>query len=292
MSTGSSSAPEPHRHREVAESFGIDPVRYDHARPRYPETMIQRIVAASPGPAVLDVGCGTGIVARQFVSAGCTVFGVEPDARMAQFARGTGVEVEVAAFEAWEPAGRVFDAVVAGTAWHWIDPVAGAAKAASVLRPGGVLAPFGTVHELPEPVARAFADTYRRLVPDSPFAVDPGSGRSLLDAYEGLYLRAAEGIRQVGGFDEPNIWRYDWQRVQGRADLLDLVSTSGGMTRLPADLVDELLRAVGGAVDDLGGSVTVSYATWGLTALRTVKIPVADTLHDQQTPMDRCSSIT
>ena len=56
---------------------------------------------------------------------------------MAEVARRRGLAVEVAAFEAWEPAGRRFDAVVAGQAWHWIDPDAGAAKAAEVLRPGG-----------------------------------------------------------------------------------------------------------------------------------------------------------
>ncbi|MGW3626958.1 methyltransferase domain-containing protein [Streptomyces sp. NPDC000880] len=31
----------------------------------------------------LDVGCGTGIAARQFQAVGCRVLGVEPDARMA-----------------------------------------------------------------------------------------------------------------------------------------------------------------------------------------------------------------
>ena len=118
---------EPHRHREVAESFGSDPERYERARPRYPDAMVNRIVAASPGPDVLDVGCGTGIAARQLQAAGCRVLGVDPDARMADLARRHGVDVEVAAFEAWDPAGRDFDAVVAGQAWHWIDPVAGAA---------------------------------------------------------------------------------------------------------------------------------------------------------------------
>ncbi|MFB9838760.1 class I SAM-dependent methyltransferase, partial [Actinoallomurus acaciae] len=126
---------EAHQAREMAESFGVDPERYDRARPRYPDALVERIVAASPGPRVLDVGCGTGIEARQFQAAGCTVLGVDPDARMAGFARRTGVEVEVATFETWDPAGRVFDAVVAGQAWHWVDPVAGAAKAAQVLRP-------------------------------------------------------------------------------------------------------------------------------------------------------------
>ena len=69
--SGSRSRPEPHRHRQVAESFGGDAERYDRTRPRYPDAMVERIVAASPGPDVLDVGCGTGIEARQFQAAGC-----------------------------------------------------------------------------------------------------------------------------------------------------------------------------------------------------------------------------
>jgi ubiquinone/menaquinone biosynthesis C-methylase UbiE len=49
--------------------------------------MVDRIVAASPGPDVLDVGCGTGIAARQFQAAGCRVVGIDVDARMAEWAR-------------------------------------------------------------------------------------------------------------------------------------------------------------------------------------------------------------
>lgn len=107
----------------------------------------------SPGADFLDVGCGTGIEARQFLAAGCTVLGVETDARMVDFARGTGLDVEVATSEAWESAGRTFDAVVSGTARHRVDPIAGAAKAVRILRPGGLLAPFGQMYQLPPTVA-------------------------------------------------------------------------------------------------------------------------------------------
>src|SRR5208283_5405168 len=172
----------PHHYRQIAESFGSDAERYDRARPRYPNALVQRIVAASPGPDLLDVGCGTGIEARQFQAAGCNVLGVEPDARMADFARRSGIEVEVATFEAWDPAGREFDAVVAGTAWHWVDPVAGAAKAAQVLRPAGLLAAFWHVFQLPPGVWEALAAVFQRVAPDSPFTFNLQPARQALDA--------------------------------------------------------------------------------------------------------------
>ena len=50
----------------MAESFGTDAEGYDRARPGYPGALVERIIAGSPGPSVLDVGCGTGIAARQF----------------------------------------------------------------------------------------------------------------------------------------------------------------------------------------------------------------------------------
>ena len=39
--------------------------------------MVDRIVAASPGPDVLDVGCGTGIAARQFQRSFVLAEGIE-----------------------------------------------------------------------------------------------------------------------------------------------------------------------------------------------------------------------
>ena len=260
---------EPHQHRQIAESFGSDAERYDRARPRYPDPMVERIVAASPGPDVLDVGCGTGIEARQFQAAGCMVLGVEPDARMADFARRTGVEVEVATFETWESAGRAFDAVIAGTAWHWVDPVAGAAKAAQVLRPGGRLAPFHHVFQSPPEVMEALAKVYRRVVPDSPFNLSSQLTRLALDAYQPLFAKIADGIREVGGFSDPEQWRFDWEQSYTRGAWLDQMPTHGALTQLPPDKLAEVLEGVGAAIDAMGGSFTMHYTTVAVTAART-----------------------
>ena len=59
---------------------------------------------------------------------------------MAEQSRQGGTGTEVVKFEDWDPAGRSFDAVTAAHAWHWVDPAAGAARAAAVLRPNGRLA--------------------------------------------------------------------------------------------------------------------------------------------------------
>ncbi|SDH14374.1 class I SAM-dependent methyltransferase [Nonomuraea jiangxiensis] len=254
----------PHKARQIAESFGIDAERYDRARPPYPEALVRRIMAAAPGRDVVDVGCGTGIEARQFLAAGCAVLGVEPDARMAEFARRSGVEVEVATFESWEAAGRTFDAVVAGQSWHWVDPVTGAAKAARVLRPGGLLAAFAHVYDAPPPIAEALADAMRRVVPDSPFGSGPP--RPAQEVYQQMFATFADGIRQAGAFGEPELWRFDWERHYTRAEWLDLLPTTGGLTRLTPDQLAEVLEAVGAAVDAAGGGFTMPYTTLAVIA--------------------------
>lgn len=250
----------------MADSFGADARRYDQARPGYPDALVTRIIASIPGPAVLDVGCGTGIAARQFQAAGCTVLGVEPDARMADFARARGLQVEVEAFEAWQPDGRTFDAVIAAQSWHWVDPVTGPMKAAHMLRPGGRLAIFGHVYEPPAEVAEPFAAAYRRAAPDSPLNGQPA--RRPLDLYQAAYAKFADQIRETGQFTDPEQWRFDWDQSYTRGQWLDLLPTTGGLTQLPPAQLADVLNAVGDAIDSLGGRFTMNYTTLTTTAVR------------------------
>ncbi|MFI0408427.1 class I SAM-dependent methyltransferase [Actinomadura sp. 3N508] len=258
---------EPHRHREMAESFGADAERYDRARPRYPAELIERIVAAAPGPDVLDVGCGTGIAARQLRAAGAEVLGVEPDARMADLARRHGIAADVATFEDWDPAGREFDAVVAAQAWHWIDPDAGAAKAARILRPGGLLSVFWNAQQLPSEVAEALADVCRRVIPDSP--IDFGTfTRPAADLYSPGLDKAAAGMHRAGAFGEPDRRRFRWERSYTRDEWLDQLPTFGAFTRLPPDRLAEVRDGVAPVLDRLGGGLLVAYTTLAISAVR------------------------
>lgn len=256
----------PHQHRQVAESFGADPDRYDRARPRYPQALVDRIVAALPGPDVLDVGIGSGIAARQFRAAGCRVTGVEPDARMAGLARHHGFEVDEATFEEWDPAGRTFDGVIAAQSWHWVDPAAGAARAARVLRPGGRLAVFWNVAQPPPEATEAFAAVHQRLAPDllgaRAYQTPAQAG------YSAILTPAADAIRAAAAFSEPQQWQVDWEQVYTRDEWLEVIPTQGLFSQLPPATAAELLTGIGAAIDALGGSFTMRYAAVALTATR------------------------
>jgi SAM-dependent methyltransferase len=252
---------EPHLLRDVAESFGIDASRYDRARPAYPDELIQRVIAASPGTDFLDVGCGTGIGARQYRAAGINVLGVDVDTRMAEFARQTGIDVEIGKFEEWDSRGRSFDAVVAGQAWHWVDPVLGAAKAARVLRQDGLLALYWHVFDPPAEVADPFEDVLSRVAPHGPLKT-PG-----LDLQQRNLSRAVDGIHTAGGFGEPEQWRFEWQRHYTRDEWLDHLATTGQLTVLPPEQLNTVLETVGAAIDSIGGDFTMQYVTLATAAI-------------------------
>jgi SAM-dependent methyltransferase len=213
---------------------------------------------------VLDVGCGTGIVARLFQAAGAEVLGVDPDERMAAQARPGGLEVEVARIEDWDPAGQTFDIAVAGQAWHWVDPVAGASAAGRALRPGGRLAVFWNSFRPPPGLGQAMTAAVQRVVPDAPL----GGGLPGPDGYARLADRAIGGMHEVKTFEKMETWFFDWERPYTRDEWLDAVPTFGGSNRMPAAQLNEVLAGIGAAIDGFGGRFTMGYTTVVATAVK------------------------
>ncbi|QPZ38365.1 class I SAM-dependent methyltransferase [Paramicrobacterium chengjingii] len=257
----------PHEHRGIAEGFGADAERYDRARPTYPPALTDAIMARSPGTSILDVGIGTGLSSRGLRDAGCTVLGVEPDERMAAVARRNGFAVETSRFEEWDPAGHRVDTIIAGQTWHWVDPVAGARKAAQVLDPDGLLVAFWNAGDPDPDVAAAFADVYQRIdtgLPFTPWA----SSESAVSGYGRFVDATRDGLEQAGGWSEPERWRFDWEATITTQAWLDQVPTSGGHNRLAPGVLAELLEGLGDAIDTLGGSFTMHYATVAIACTR------------------------
>jgi SAM-dependent methyltransferase len=142
--------------RRLRTTFDEVPELYDRARPLYPAELFDDLVAFAglrAGSRVLEIGCGTGQATLPLAERGFEVVCVELGEQLAAVAQRklagfSNVEVVNAVFEEWEADERSFDAVVAFTAFHWVDPGVKYEKAARLLRPGGALAVAETEHVL------------------------------------------------------------------------------------------------------------------------------------------------
>lgn len=244
-----------HTNRLRAESFGAGALAYDRARPSYPAELIDDLLADGPAD-VLDVGCGTGKAARLLAERGVQVLGVEIDERMADVARSHGIEVETDSFEAWEPAGRRFDLIVSGQAWHWVDPQVGAVKAVRLLRPGGLLAPFWNFSELEPEVRRRIDAAYARVERElgERSVIRSGAGPHTVPAH-------SEAVRATGLFASVEHHRYRWEKAYTRDEWLDFIQTHSDHSTLPVERLAALVAAVGAAIDEAGGVVHAQYTT-------------------------------
>src|SRR3954467_13362324 len=117
---------------------------YHAPRPPYPDALLDDLVALSglaPADRVLEIGAGTGIATAALAARGLAVVAVErvpelADVARANLAAAPAVEVLTGAFET-TPAHGAFDAVVAFSAFHWIDPEVRYQRVAALLRDGG-----------------------------------------------------------------------------------------------------------------------------------------------------------
>lgn len=142
--------------------------RYDATRQGYPAEIVDNIVANAaigPGAAVLEIGCGTGQLTRELAGRAFSLTAIDIGAAMVEAARRNVTDAtarfQVRSFEDFTGGGP-FDLIVSATAFHWVDPSVGLAKAARLLRPGGWLALLTTGERYPEPLQSSLHDLWMR----------------------------------------------------------------------------------------------------------------------------------
>jgi SAM-dependent methyltransferase len=117
-------------------------------RPRYPEEIVERIIAFAALPAhgrILEVGCGTGQMTLPFAQRGYAVLALDQGEQLAALAAKhcepyPQVRVVPCAFEAWQDMAASSDLFLSAQAFHWIAPPYGLARAAESLKAGGTIA--------------------------------------------------------------------------------------------------------------------------------------------------------
>lgn len=129
--------------------FGQAAKVYSAFRPEYPPAIfghILRLIPAERRNCAVDLGAGTGKATVELVKHFARVIAVEPDPLMAEKLRETEprAEVRLTTAEESEQAASSADLVNCATSLHWMDVPRVMLNVAGWLRPGGILAVYGS----------------------------------------------------------------------------------------------------------------------------------------------------
>jgi SAM-dependent methyltransferase len=239
---------------------------YDRVRPGYPGRLLDGAFGGRAIRDVLEVGCGTGQLTVDLIGRGLRVEAVEPGPKLALIAgrRAPMARIRVGRFEDVELADASFDALFSATAFHWVDPRVGWAKAARVLRQGGILALLGHVY-VTDAETRSTQEALRDIY-EAPWQL-----RDEEDLVEGALLRLDNISALWGWIENPVIAvaeagtlfgdvRFDAvpQRIDlSAAELLDLQRTTATHLSLDLSRRDRVEQAIPKLVARLGGSFPI-----------------------------------
>src|SRR6266508_3224728 len=236
-----------------ARSFGAAAADYDRYRPRYPDQLVDDVVAMLPGRRIVEVGAGTGIATAAFAARGMAMTCVEPDTAMAamllaKFAGDPDLHVDVATFEEWSaarPAGALrFDGLISAQAWHWTDPKRRWADAGAAVRSGGMIALFWNEDHYADPrVSDAYAAAYdRRGIEIRSVHKEPAPSS---DPDKIVDQKRPEGWPEVHAeadeyFTNLGTHRYHWTRRMSVADYVARINTTSAHLILAPEVRDDM----------------------------------------------------
>lgn len=217
---------------------------YDRARPGYPDALYDDLFALSglrAGDRVLEIGPGTGKATVPLAQRGLDVTGVELGGALAAVAQRNleaypSARVLHADVESWALERAGFDAVVAFTAFHWLDPQTKYQRCAQLLRAGGSLAVVQTQHVHPEGGDRFFEDVqdaYERAGEGRAPPLRPDDAGDLRDEFVAS-----------GRFEAPAVRRYLYE-VEYTADAyIDVLNTYSGHIAMPPSTREQLYEDI------------------------------------------------
>jgi SAM-dependent methyltransferase len=233
---------------------------YDRARPAYPTKMFADLQTAgviSSESNVLEIGAGSGQVTLDLAPLVGSVTALEPGERLATLARQRlsdfpSVVIVTSTLEDFAPPAHLFDAIVAGTSFHWVDPKVRFSRCAALLHSGGAIAVFWNLwdDQTRAPFSQ-FADLYGDLAPSLGTHRMPSGSTPEPEGEPGREL-----------FEQWEHRDYYWELDYQAAAFTDMLATHSAYRMIPNQERQSLLEAMKLRIDtELGGTIVLPYVT-------------------------------
>jgi SAM-dependent methyltransferase len=229
---------------------------YDRHRPGYPVEVPTEIIALAglhPESRILEIGCGTGQLTREFARRGYTLLALEPGPALATIARRNleawpNVRVEVTLLEDWIPEEPRFDLVLAAQSFHLVDQARRFGLVAATLVKGGALAVVWN-YKMPGDTAahRAVEDAYARHAPGHP------------PWQEWMDTPFENEIARSGLFGPVAVRTWRWPLDYTTAEFVGLTTSLGTHHALPGR--HALIASLGEGIERAGGTIRIDYLT-------------------------------
>jgi len=192
--------------------FGRTAEDYVVHRIGFPDSLFERLQRngiGTPNQSVLDLGTGTGVLARGFARGGSKVIGLDVSPVLIAESKKLDEQAGLKIDYLLGPAERIplptesVDVISAGQCWHWFDRRAVLGESLRLLRPGGVLmiAAFDWI-----PFRRNVVEQTEELIERHNPAQPKPHIRLGLGA--GLYPSFVRDLSE-GGLEDIQTWSYD-----------------------------------------------------------------------------------